>query len=253
MGGQVGLSKPRRLRLKRNQPQQDTADEANGKDEAQLCQYYQQRRLRPFWTDHATKSRGENRGHRGHRKFLPSLMSRKGNCDASGFYPPNKRWHQSCLIKARKWTEAPLALLLILGGRPDHRRQHDGEANNHGEQQQHSVNFRKARRAQREGGRSTLRARRVSGFSCRAAGTARHGGPTGSKSRRDNRRQITARLHADRLSRQRVAGTRVHRLALAAITAAAAGEHPTRADRHSLRALFRNAHDGPLHAPDGGK
>src|SRR5271168_1475566 len=54
MEGQSGLGKPRRLRFKGDQPQQDTADEANGKEEGEPCQHYEHRGdLRPrrfFWT-----------------------------------------------------------------------------------------------------------------------------------------------------------------------------------------------------------
>jgi hypothetical protein len=70
MEGQGGLGKPRRLRLEGNQPQQGTADEANGNKEAEPCQHCQHRLRprRPFFrkTILATNSRRENRGKRSH-------------------------------------------------------------------------------------------------------------------------------------------------------------------------------------------
>jgi hypothetical protein len=69
MEGQGGLGKPRRLRLEGNQPQQGTADEANGDKEADRCQR-RQHRLRPglFWTIPATNSWRENSGKRSHSR-----------------------------------------------------------------------------------------------------------------------------------------------------------------------------------------
>ena len=62
-----GHGQPRRLR--RNQPQQGTADEANGGKEADRCQRCQHR-LRPglFWTIPATNSWRENRGKCSHSR-----------------------------------------------------------------------------------------------------------------------------------------------------------------------------------------
>ena len=90
MEGQSGLGKPRRLRFKGDQPQQDTADEANGKEEGEPCQHYEHRGdLRPrrfFWTIPATDSRGENTGARAHCEVAVRLLrSSRTKLQVAGF------------------------------------------------------------------------------------------------------------------------------------------------------------------------
>ena len=110
MEGRGGLGKPRRLRLRGNHPQQDTTDEAKGKDEAEFLPTPSASwapSSEALFLDGTCNQLAARKQRRTRSSRNPSAL--EGKLRRSGFYPPNKRRHQ--IAKSRQ--ECGRALVLV--------------------------------------------------------------------------------------------------------------------------------------------